>query len=125
MNSLEVKILSKIDTNSIRPEDKRAAIEVWIKQNSQSGNVHLSIDNATCKKIPFHDKKVWLRPTSSDVARVQEFLANLYFKNSYLHERLTAENPTTLIDIGANIGLASLSLTEEFSSIKNSNCDRG
>ena len=125
MNSLEVKILSKIDTNSIRPEDKRAAIEVWIKQNSQSGNVHLSIDNATCKKIPFHDKKVWLRPTSSDVARVNEFLANIYFKNSYLHERLTVENPTTLIDIGANIGLASLSLTEEFSSIKNSNCDRG
>ena len=118
LNSLEVKILSKIDTNSIRPQDKRAAIEVWIKQNSQSGNVHLSIDNATCKKIPFHDKKVWLRPTSSDVARVHEFLANLYFKNSYLHERLTAENPTTLIDIGANIGLASLSLIEEFSSIK-------
>ena len=51
LNSLEVKILSKIDTNSIRPEDKRAAIEVWIKQNSQSGNVHLSIDNATCKKF--------------------------------------------------------------------------
>ena len=118
LNSLEVKILSKIDTNSIRPQDKTAAIKVWTKQNSQSGNVHLSIDNAACIKIPFHDKKVWLRPTSSDVARVHEFLANLYFKNSYLHERLTAENPSTLIDIGANIGLASLSLIEEFSSIR-------
>ena len=118
LNSLEEKILSKIDTNSIHPKDKRAAIKIWTKHNSQSGNVHLSIDNATCKKIPFHDKKAWLRPTTSDVARVHEFLANLYFKNSYLHERLIAENPTTLIDIGANIGLASLSLIEEFSSIR-------
>ena len=115
---LEEKILLKIDANSINQQEVEAAFTFWKKQNSLLGNIHLSVDDAECKKIPFREKKVWLRPTSSDVARVHEYLSNPYVRESYLHQGLVAEMPTTLVDIGANIGLASLSLVSAFPSVK-------
>ena len=118
LKPLEEKVLSKIDTNSIHQQEVGAALAFWKKQNSLQGNIHLSVDDAECKKIPFREKKVWLRPTFSNVSRVHEFLVNEYFRESYLHQRLIAEMPTTLVDIGANIGFASLSLGSAFPSIK-------
>ncbi len=118
LKPLEEKVLSKIDTNSIHQQEIGAALNFWKKQNASQGNIHLSFDDATCKKIPFCEKKVWLRPTYSDVSRVHEFLVNEYFRESYLHQRLIAEMPTTLVDIGANIGLATLSLISAYPSIK-------
>jgi len=97
---------------------RKIYLRIWKKLNSKAGNVHLSMDQATLKKIPFHNSKVWLRPTKSDVGRVSEFSSNIYFKKSYLHEMLKKKNPTVLIDIGGNIGLSSLSLINEFTSIK-------
>lgn len=97
---------------------KKIYLKIWIKTNSKAGNVHLSIDQAALKKIPFHNSKVWLRPTASDVGRVSEFTSNIYFKNSYIHEILKKTKPTVLIDVGGNIGLSSLSLINEFTSIK-------
>lgn len=97
---------------------KKIYLIIWKKRNSKAGNVHLSIDQAVLKKIPFHNSKVWLRPTKSDVARASEFCSNIYFKKSYLHEILKEKKPTVLIDVGGNIGLSSLSLVNEFTSIK-------
>ena len=111
--------LSSLDT--ISNLSKEQVQEVWIKwknENSTAGNTHLSFDKAKCKSIPFRDDKVWLRPTFSDTARVQEYLNDIYFRKNWLHDVLLKLKPTLLIDVGANIGLSSLSLIKEFSSLK-------
>ena len=111
-------IFLKRSASFIQKIIRRSYLRIWAKQNSKSGNVHFGIDHASLKKIPFHKDKVWLRPTKSDIGRVSEFLRNIYFKNSYLHDRLKKKNPTVLIDIGGNIGLSSLSFIKEFKYIK-------
>lgn len=90
----------------------------WKKKLKKFGNVHLSKKNASLKKIPFSRNKAWLRPTSSDASRVQEYFDNIYYSKSYLHKRILDQKPSILIDIGANIGLSTLSLIEEFKTIK-------
>ena len=110
--------LLKRSVNLIQRIRKQIYLRNWKVKNSKSGNIHLSIDQAVLKKIPFHKDKVWLRPTTSDVARVWEFSSNIYFRKSYLHDSLKKKSPTVLIDIGGNIGLSSLSLVNEFTSIK-------
>lgn len=90
----------------------------WKKRLKKFGNVHLSKKNASLKKIPFSRNKAWLRPTSSDASRVQEYFDNIYYSKSYLHKRILDQKPSILIDIGANIGLSTLSLIEEFKTIK-------
>ena len=103
--------------NLIQRIIKEIYLKIWKEHNSKSGNIHLSLDEAMLKKIPFFEDKVWLRPTKSDVERVREFSSNIYFKKSYLHDNLIKERPAVLIDIGGNIGLSSLSLVKEFKSI--------
>jgi FkbM family methyltransferase len=93
-------------------------LNVWRRFNSRAGNVHLDKHAARLKKVPFTNVKVFLRPTESDVARVSEFLGSIYFNDSYLHAALKQTAPQVLIDIGANIGLSSLSLLREFPSIR-------
>ena len=97
---------------------KNTVIYIWIKLNSYKGNIHLKSDKAVLKKVPFIQTKIWLRPTISDTVRVIEYLSRDYFLKSYLHDALKNKKPSTLIDIGANIGLASLSLLDEFPSIR-------
>lgn len=58
-----------------------------------------------------------MRRTFSDTERVVEYSQNIYFDNSYLHDQLKKAKPTFLVDIGANIGMSTLSLIEEFTSI--------
>jgi len=96
---------------------KRIYLIFWRKRNSSRGNSHLGGEVAVLKNIPFSTERVYLRPTSSDVARVSEFLDGIYFSKSYLHDRLRLSAPTTLIDVGANIGLSTLSLIREFPTI--------
>ena len=91
---------------------------LWKKRLKKRGNIHLTIENASIKKIPFSSNKAWLRPTSSDAARVKEYFDSIYFTKSYLHQKLLDQKPSVLIDIGANIGLSTLSLLEEFKTIK-------
>ena len=93
---------------------KKAYCILWIKKNSQKGNIHMPAKSAVIKKIPFSREKVWLRPTTSDVSRVGEFINEIYFEDCYLHSALKAKKPNKLIDVGANIGLSSLSLMKEF-----------
>ncbi|MDC0495975.1 FkbM family methyltransferase [Planktomarina temperata] len=114
MDNYEIKKLASCSTKLM----SKIIVKVWRQLNSSAGNVHLSFDYAVIKKIPFHKDKVWLRPTTSDVGRVSEFCSNIYFRKSYLHERLKEKGPTVLVDIGGNIGLSSLSLVSEFKSIE-------
>ena len=91
---------------------------IWVRSNKKLGNIHQVADQAVCKKIPFSRNKAWYRNTSSDVSRVNEYILNNNIGNSYMYRRLIQKSTTTLIDLGANIGLQSLSLIEEFKSIK-------
>lgn len=58
-----------------------------------------------------------MRRTLSDTVRVVEYSQNIYFDNSYLHDQLKKAKPSVLVDLGANIGLSTLSLIEEFTTI--------
>lgn len=111
---LETTLLNSADISEINQIEKNAFLKIWRKRNMHQGNVHLSVDDATLQKIPFTEHSAMLRPTFSDVARVQEYLSNLYYHDNYLHKLLKEQKPTVLIDIGANIGLATLSLLNEF-----------
>ena len=97
---------------------KKIYFRAWLKINSKKGNIHLDSDGAILKKIPFTKYTCYLRPTLSDTSRVNEFVYGIYTSKNYLHQKLIEQNPNILIDIGANIGLASLNLVSEFSSLK-------
>ena len=71
---------------------KKAFWIVWIMKHSQKGNKHMPAQSATIKKIPFSREKVWIRPTMSDVSRVEEFMNKIYFEDCYLHSALKAKN---------------------------------
>ena len=110
--------IAKTGVSLIQRIIRSVFLKIWMVKNSSSGNVHLTVEQATLKKIPFHKDRVWLRQTQSDVGRVAEYTSSIYFKKSYLHDKLKEEGPTVLIDIGGNIGLSSLSIVNEFNSIK-------
>jgi FkbM family methyltransferase len=90
----------------------------WRKANARAGNVHLGGDAARLASIPFTGQQAFLRPSASDVDRAQEFQHSIYFSETYLHQAIKHLQPKVLLDIGANIGLSSLSLLKEFPSIK-------
>ena len=102
----------------VRPVLKRAYLELWRFQHSSSGNTHLSGAHARKRRIPLDLDYVFLRPTESDTARVQEYVSKIYSERSYLHCSVKANSPTVLVDLGANIGLSSLSLMKEFDSVR-------
>ena len=69
--------------------------------------------------------RIWLpfigalnvRLTKSDKERVIEYLKQIYLSKSYLYKALKRAKPTVVIDIGANIGLSSLYLSNHFDSL--------
>ena len=97
---------------------KKIYLRLWFKINSKKGNIHLDSGTAILKKIPFTKYTCYLRPTISDSSRVSEFVNGIYTSKNYLHQKLQELKPNILIDIGGNIGLASLNLVSEFSSLK-------
>ena len=109
----------KIIFRAFKREIWSAYLFLWRRKNSKYGNIHMGLESAKCIKIPKRTTKVYVRQTTSDMARIFEYLSGIYFRDSYLHEKLKSEKPTVLIDLGANIGLSSLALAEEFQSIKN------
>lgn len=118
LDALDDVIASLNSLSDLSKDQAKEFLKEWIKKNSTYGNAHLSIDEAACRSIPFSEDKAWLCPTFSDSARVTEFLNNIYFNKNWLHDVLLQIKPTVLIDVGANIGLSSLSLIKEFTSIK-------
>ena len=97
---------------------KHYYVRTWRKYIANKGNIHLEANTSSLKRIPFTSDHVYMRRTISDFGRVSEYLSNTYFRNSYLHDALKKSEPTAMIDVGANIGLSTLSLTKEFKSIK-------
>ncbi|MCB2050998.1 MAG: FkbM family methyltransferase [Novosphingobium sp.] len=80
-------------------------------------NEHLPGSSATLVQVDEISLEAYLRPSFSDRCRLQEYKKGIYFSKCYLHERLKATQPKTIIDVGANIGLSSLSLLQEFPSV--------
>ena len=97
---------------------KKIYLRLWLKINSKKGNIHLDSNTAILKKIPFHKYSCYLRPTISDSSRILEFVNGICFSNNYLHTKLKEQKPNILIDVGGNIGLATLNLVKEFNSLK-------
>lgn len=118
LRECEASLTDLTKASNLSKEQAEAIWVKWKNDNSKAGNEHLSFDEAQCKAIPFREDEAWLRPTFSDTARVQEYLNNIYFRKNWLHDVLLQVKPTLLIDVGANIGLSSLSLSKEFSSLK-------
>jgi FkbM family methyltransferase len=91
---------------------------LWKKVFFRRGNLHLTAESARKFRLPFSSSEAYLRQSESDAGRVGEFLEKIYQKDSYLHEALVNSSPSVLIDVGANIGLSTLSLIGAFPSIK-------
>ena len=104
--------------NTILHYLKKIYLKIWSKLNSYKGNVHLDSESSILKKIPFSAEKIYMRPTKSDCGRIVEFNNSIYFQNNFLDQKLKEKSPSVLIDLGANIGTASLSIIKEFKSIK-------
>lgn len=97
---------------------KKIYLRIWLAKNSKKGNQHLSANYARKIKIPFSEQHCYIRPTISDCARVRENLDSIYHSQNYLNSLVKEKSPILLLDVGANIGLSSLNLVNEFSSIK-------
>lgn len=59
----------------------------------------------------------YLRPSFSDWARLQEYRSSIYVPNNKFTSAVQNLKPNFLLDIGANIGLSSLSLLSSFRSV--------
>ena len=97
---------------------KQAYLYIWKKIWLSSENIHLPAKMSQKFNIPFSSSEAFLRKSSSDAGRVSEYISEIYQKDSYLHDALKDSRPSILIDIGANIGLSSLSMIHAFSSLK-------
>jgi len=81
-------------------------------------NVHTGAEDTRKLFLPFCRNTVIIRKTKSDIARVCEYINEIYSTSGYLSERLIASNPTLLVDVGANIGLSTLSMLQKYPSIR-------
>jgi len=95
---------------------KYVYLKIWQKIKGYP-NLHLPSSKAKISKIPFYEYKVYIRPSASDLERISEFSENVYLSESYLYSATVKSNPTVLLDLGANIGLSTLSLLIKFPSI--------
>lgn len=80
-------------------------------------NTHMPASEGVLETLPDEISKAFVRPSYSDRARVEEFVKSIYVTDCYLHERLKAGKPRTIVDVGANIGLSALSLLNEFPTV--------
>jgi hypothetical protein len=93
-----------------------AYISPTAKKQNAFPNVHLSADDASRELLP----DLWscyLRKTHSDAARVGEYRAQIYVPQIDLMDKVRALKPTVLLDVGANIGLSTLSMVKSIPSI--------
>lgn len=79
-------------------------------------NQHLPASAARLEKIQ-NGISAYIRPSFSDEARLHEFNASIYVSRNELTKKVVDSNPSVIIDIGANIGLSSLSLSLAFPSV--------
>lgn len=96
---------------------KKIYMKAWAQAHGRR-NVHMPPSSAKLEKVPFTGHTIFVRPSMSDMARINELVRGIYFRDSYLHQELKRRRPSTLLDVGANIGSSSLSLVSEFPTIK-------
>jgi len=80
-------------------------------------NIHMAAKTSALTNLDGNNS-CYLRPSFSDWARKCEFKSNIYAPNNPLTQKVKNINPNVLIDIGSNIGLSSLSLSETFPSLR-------
>ena len=83
----------------------------------QCPNTHMKSTTAKLYSLD-EDYSFYSRPSFSDSARRSEYESCIYAPNNLLTKVVHDKNPIILIDIGANIGLSSLSLHKMFPSIR-------
>ena len=81
-------------------------------------NTHLDASFSRKESIPGSDLSIFLRPTYSDYSRLCELLENIYTSNTYFDSKIAEISSLNLIDLGANIGGATLALLRKFKNIK-------
>lgn len=96
----------------------RKAYAKFLPKALRYPNVHLGGEEVRTLKLPFCKNHVVIRKSRSDVARVCEYINEIYTSGGYLNNVLIESKPTKLVDIGANIGLSTLNLIQKFPSIK-------
>lgn len=74
---------------------------------------------ATKVRLPVENRSAYIRKHVSDYARVVEYAQSIYSEGSYLSDTVRVLKPRYLVDVGANIGLSTLSFLDEFSSLTN------
>ncbi|MDH7944940.1 FkbM family methyltransferase [Pseudohongiella sp. SYSU M77423] len=95
---------------------KKVVRKVHHSLRSDKPNEHLPSSTAKLKKLN-SGVIVYIRPSFSDDARLQEFSTSIYVPNNSITSKVVAKNPSVIFDIGANIGLSSLSLSLAFPSV--------
>ncbi len=90
----------------------------WKKSIRSSGNVHLPSSTAILSNLPYNNAQAYIRPSDSDIARVEEYGCKIYHETSYLHAAVVRSKPRAIIDFGANIGLSTLCLLQAFPTVK-------
>lgn len=96
---------------------RKIYLRLWNRLH-QGPNIHMSASSARIVGLPFKKNKAFIRPSASDFARINEHINGIYFSKNYLHESVKKNAPKFLIDVGANIGLGTLSLINEFTSLQ-------
>lgn len=90
---------------------------IRIRTRNKYPNIHLPASEA--KIVQIQDGcRAYLRPSFSDTARFHEYANSLYVPDNALTKQVQRIMPNAIIDIGANIGLSSLSLAKAFPSTK-------
>lgn len=105
----------KITPQQISPIRKMIA-RINNRLSKPSSNLHMKA--VTSKVAGLGDGgSAFLRPSFSDWARLREYQSSIYVPNNQLTMAVQRLNPSLLVDIGANIGLSSLSLLKTFHSL--------
>jgi len=86
-------------------------------RSPETENHHLNADSCTIQQLD-SGEYAYLRPSFSDCARANEYKEAIYIPECDLTSILSQYAPTLAVDIGANIGLSSLSMSKFFPSIK-------
>lgn len=77
-------------------------------------NKHLPASSSRLTKIVNSDIYAYLRPSFSDLVRIDEYNKSIYIPQNHLTDKIKEMNPVAIFDIGGNIGLSTLALSQAF-----------
>ena len=80
-------------------------------------NTHMPARTAELRSID-SIISAYLRPSFSDFARLQEYRSAIYVPENHLTDAVRRLRPRYLVDVGANIGLSTVSLIKNFPTLE-------